>query len=74
MSTDAALVADAAGGTLLTVGAGRTKAQDLTTALDVLANVRVMPLGLVLISGGIGWLLLRLRQTPPSSDDDGAQV
>ena len=46
--TDAALVSDAAGGTLLTVAAGRTKAQDLTTALSVLANVRVTPLGLVL--------------------------
>ena len=46
--TDAALVSDAAGGTLLTVAAGRTKAHDLTTALDVLANVRVTPIGVVL--------------------------
>lgn len=47
-STDAALVAGVAGGTLLTVAAGRTRAQDLTTALGVLTNVRVTPLGLVL--------------------------
>jgi polysaccharide biosynthesis transport protein len=46
--TDAALVSDAAGGTLLTIAAGRTRAQDLTTALGTLANVRVKPLGVVL--------------------------
>ncbi|WP_406692207.1 DUF308 domain-containing protein [Saccharopolyspora sp. ID03-671] len=34
-----------------------------------------LPLGLVLISAGIGWLLFRLRRTPPhDADDDGAQV
>ncbi|SFS67733.1 hypothetical protein [Saccharopolyspora flava] len=34
-----------------------------------------LPLGLVLISAGIGWLLFRLRRTPPQDeDDDGAQV
>jgi hypothetical protein len=32
----------------VTVAAGRTKAQELTTALSVLSNVRVNPLGLVL--------------------------
>ncbi|GAA0537687.1 hypothetical protein GCM10011581_38420 [Saccharopolyspora subtropica] len=46
----------------------------LVPGLAGLSTAVTLPLGLVLISGGIGWLLLRLRQTPPSSDDDGAQV
>lgn len=46
--TDAAVVSAVAGGTLVTVEAGRTRAQELTTALNTLANVRVRPLGLVL--------------------------
>lgn len=46
--TDAAVVAGVAGGTLITVAAGSTHAQQLTTALFVLTNVRVKPLGLVL--------------------------
>lgn len=33
-----------------------------------------LPLGLVSISGGIAWLLLRLRHTPPHDSDDGAQL
>ncbi|RCW44045.1 hypothetical protein DFQ14_105190 [Halopolyspora algeriensis] len=34
-----------------------------------------LPLGLVSISVGIGWLLLRMRPTPPDSEwDDGAQL
>ncbi|QGK69428.1 DUF308 domain-containing protein [Allosaccharopolyspora coralli] len=33
-----------------------------------------LPLGLVSISGGIAWLLLRLRHTPPQDSDDGAQL
>jgi hypothetical protein len=33
-----------------------------------------LPLGLVLISVGIAWLLFRIRQGPPDSDDDGARL
>lgn len=33
-----------------------------------------LPLGLVAISGGISWLLLRMRQDPPPESDDGAQL
>lgn len=33
-----------------------------------------LPLGLISISGGICWLLFRLRQGPPPSEDEGAQV
>ena len=35
-----------------------------------------LPLGLVLISAGIAWLLFRMRQGPPpgSDDDDGARL
>ncbi|KAA5826784.1 DUF308 domain-containing protein [Saccharopolyspora hirsuta] len=46
----------------------------LVPGLAGLSSTITLPLGLVLISGGIGWLLLRLRQPPRSSDDDGAQV
>jgi polysaccharide biosynthesis transport protein len=46
--TDAAVVSGAAGRTLITVATGSTRAQELTTALIALANVRVKPLGLVL--------------------------
>ena len=46
--TDAAVVSATVGGTLVTVAAGSTQAQHLTTALLALANVRVKPLGLVL--------------------------
>jgi capsular exopolysaccharide synthesis family protein len=46
--TDAAVVAGAAGGTLVTAAVGKTRAHELTTALDTLANVWVKPLGLVL--------------------------
>jgi capsular exopolysaccharide synthesis family protein len=46
--TDAAVVSVAVGGTLITVAAGSTQAQHLTTALLALANVRVKPRGLVL--------------------------
>ena len=42
----------AAPGTLITVTTGRTRAQDLDTALTVLANVGVSPLGLVLTRAG----------------------
>ena len=48
---DTAVVAASTGGTFITVGAGRTRAADLTTALDALANVRVRPLGIVLTDG-----------------------
>lgn len=35
-----------------------------------------LPLGLVLISAGIAWLLFRMRQGPPDADgeDDGARL
>ena len=46
--TDAAVVSGAVGGTLITVAAGSTQGQQLTTALIALANVRVKPVGLVL--------------------------
>ncbi|MER7014322.1 DUF308 domain-containing protein [Saccharopolyspora sp. NPDC000359] len=46
----------------------------LIPGLAGVSSTITLPLGLVLISGGIGWLLLRLRQPPRSSDDDGAQV
>ena len=46
--TDAAVVSGLVGGTLITVAAGSTQAQQLTTALVALANIRVKPLGLVL--------------------------
>ncbi|MBB5156226.1 DUF308 domain-containing protein [Saccharopolyspora phatthalungensis] len=47
----------------------------LVPGLAGMSGSLTMPLGLVLISAGIGWLLLRLRQGPPNSeDDDGAQV
>lgn len=46
--TDAAVVAGIAGGTLVAVAAGSTQAQQLTTALIALTNIRVKPLGLVL--------------------------
>lgn len=39
------------------------------------ASTVSLPLGLVAISGGIGWLLFRMRQSPPRhEDDDGAQL
>ncbi len=47
----------------------------LIPGLAGIATTVKLPLGLVLISAGIGWLLFRLRHSPPSdSDDDGAQV
>jgi hypothetical protein len=47
----------------------------LVPGLAGLSTSFTMPLGLVLISAGIGWLLLRLRHGgPPNSDDNGAQV
>lgn len=42
----------AAPGTLVTVAVGRTRAQELTTALTVLGHVGVSPLGLVLTRAG----------------------
>ncbi|GAA2340107.1 hypothetical protein GCM10009854_15640 [Saccharopolyspora halophila] len=50
----------------------------LFPGLAGLSATAQLPLSLVLISGGIGWLLFRLRRTPPTDptdpDDDGAQV
>jgi hypothetical protein len=42
-------------------------------ALGVASTVS-LPLGLVAISGGISWLLLRMRNNPPNETDDGAQL
>ncbi len=39
------------------------------------AGTLALPVGLVAISAGIGWLLFRMRQSPPDSGwDDGAQL
>ncbi len=46
----------------------------LIPGLAGIAATVKLPLGLVLISTGIGLLLFRLRHTPPSDSDDGAQV
>ena len=46
--SDAAAVAAVAGGTLLTVAMGGNRVQHVTSALAALANVGVVPLGLVL--------------------------
>jgi succinoglycan biosynthesis transport protein ExoP len=46
--TDAAEVSAAGGSVLLTVATGRTRAEELTTAITALDNVRVAPLGIVL--------------------------
>ncbi|MFC7344093.1 DUF308 domain-containing protein [Saccharopolyspora griseoalba] len=50
----------------------------LIPGLAGLPTTAQLPLGLVLISAGIGWLLFRLRRAPPTDptdpDDDGAQV
>lgn len=43
----------------------------LVPGLAGMASTVTLPLGLVLISAGIGWLLLRLRQGPSDADDDG---
>ncbi|MBE9373139.1 DUF308 domain-containing protein [Saccharopolyspora sp. HNM0983] len=42
----------------------------LVPGLAGLASTVTLPLGLVLISAGIGWLLLRLRQGPSDPEDD----
>ncbi|GAB2747782.1 hypothetical protein GCM10027174_22450 [Salinifilum aidingensis] len=47
----------------------------LVPGLAGLASPVTMPLGLVLVSAGIGWLLFRLRRGPSDhDDDDGARV
>ncbi|GAA2799740.1 DUF308 domain-containing protein [Saccharopolyspora taberi] len=46
----------------------------LLPALAGLGSSTALPIGLIAVSGGIIWLLLRMRQGPPSSGDDGAQV
>ncbi len=64
-STDAAVVSDATGGTLVTVAAGHTRAQDLQTALAALANARVTPLGVVLSGGRPRDALAESDSQPP---------
>lgn len=48
----------------------------LMPSLAGLTTTIALPMALVLISSGIGWLLLRLRHDPPqeSAGDDGAQL
>lgn len=43
----------------------------LVPGLAGMASTVTLPLGLVLISAGIGWLLLRLRQGPADPEEDG---
>lgn len=44
----------------------------LVPGLVGLGATAALPIGLVAVSSGIGWLLFRMRKTPP--DDDGAQL
>lgn len=47
----------------------------LVPGLAGLASPVTLPLGLVLVSAGIGWLLFRLRRGPSDhDDDDGARL
>lgn len=47
----------------------------LVPGLAGIGSTVALPLGLVAISGGIAWLLFRMRQGPQDSeDDDGAQL
>lgn len=48
----------------------------LVPGLAGLASPVTLPLGLVLVSAGIGWLLFRLRRGPSEhdDDDDGARL
>jgi polysaccharide biosynthesis transport protein len=74
-NADAAVVSVTVGGTLVTVAAGRTQAQHLTTALLALSNLRVKPLGLVLTqvhSSSID--IARAKGGPPRSRARGGRV
>lgn len=66
-SADAALVSGAAGGTLVTVAAGHTRAHDVQTALAALANARVTPLGVVLSGGRPRDALRNADGMPPAA-------
>lgn len=46
----------------------------LVPGLAGMGSTVALPLGLVAISAGISWLLFRIRQGPPNSGDDGAQL
>ncbi|GAA3361517.1 DUF308 domain-containing protein [Saccharopolyspora gregorii] len=47
----------------------------LVPGLVGLGATAALPIGLVAVSGGIGWLLFRMRRTPPADPtDDGAQL
>lgn len=46
----------------------------LVPGLAGLGTTAALPLGLVAISGGITWLLFRMRRSPPDPDDEGAQL
>lgn len=87
---DAAMVAGGVGGMFLVARAGRTRSEDVSSALETLANVRVRPLGLVLSdardpeavrSTGAGpgsspeaLDSPTLRQRPPSAEPRTTQV
>ncbi|MDR7303100.1 DUF308 domain-containing protein [Haloactinomyces albus] len=56
---------------LIMLGVGLLVVPGLAGWLGTIA----LPAGLISISAGIGWLLLRIRPTPPDSAwDDGAQL
>lgn len=48
---DAAVLSETAGGTVVSVRAGRTRRQELSKALDALEGVRVKPMGMVMTGG-----------------------
>ncbi len=64
-NSDAAVVSRIAGGTLVTVTIGRTRAQEVAPAMTVLTNVGVRPLGLVLTRTGKSALDHRNPRTRP---------
>ncbi len=77
--TDATVISRAAGGTFLTVAAGRTRTHQLTTALDTLGNARVEPLGLVLagtrfLDGLAAFIGNGFRKQQPATMENNAWV
>ncbi|CAM01019.1 hypothetical protein A8924_2105 [Saccharopolyspora erythraea NRRL 2338] len=46
----------------------------LVPALAGIGSSSALPIGLIAVSAGIIWLLLRMRQGPPTSGDDGARL
>ena len=69
-SSDAAVVARAAGWTILTVAAGRVTADQFDEALSALARVRVTPVGTVLVAKRPGLIsALNVKRPTPSHPD-----